>query len=288
MNNELHGLVIQTNEEYHSGPGISKSHLDVVARSPFHYWAKYLNPNRPEPETPTQAMILGTATHTAILEPDLFPSQYITLPENAPKRPTSAQLKAKNPSAETILAIDWWEDFEKANAGKIILTPDDYATCMAMRDAVHTHPVAAQLLTDGESEQSFYAIDNDTGELIKCRPDWLRNNGVMVDVKTTEDASPDGFGRSVANYRYFVQAPWYLDILKRLYGEAPQWFIFIAVEKKYPFGVGVYFVENDQLDIGRARYVKDLAAIHECKTRGTWPGYSEQVEPLRLPKWLNT
>lgn len=288
MNTELYGLVEQTNEEYHAHTAsISKSHLDVVAKSPLHYWDRYINPDR-EPEEPTPAMILGTATHTAVLEPDLFPSQYIVVPGDAPKRPTSVQLKAKNPSAETLLAIDWWEGFERDNAGKTILAADDYQTCLAMRDAVHVHSAAGRLLQAGRSEQSFYAIDNETGALIKCRPDFLRDDGGLVDVKTTEDASPDGFAKSVANFRYYVQAPFYMDILERLYAEAPPYFIFIAVEKKRPFAVATYFVENDQLALGRARYMKDLRTIQNCKEANVWPGYSDQVEPLRLPKWLNT
>ena len=283
-----HGLIVESNEDYHSHiESISKSHLDVVAKSPLHYWDKYINPNR-EPEAPTPAMILGTATHTAVLEPDLFTSQFVVVPGDAPKRPTSVQLKAKNPSAETLLAIDWWEDFERQNAGRAILADDDYQTCLAMRDAVHVHSAAGRLLQAGAAEQSFYAIDNETGLQIKCRPDWMREDGGLVDVKTTEDASPEGFAKSVANFRYYVQAPWYLDILERLYGEAPPYFIFIAVEKRRPYAVATYFVENDQLALGRARYAKDLRTLGVCKEAGSWPGYSDQVEPLKLPRWLNT
>jgi len=287
MNQERIGLFEDlSNEDYHSGPGISKSHLDVVAKSPLHYWDKYVNDNR-EPEEPTDSMILGTATHTAILEPDLFPSLYVVVPGDAPKRPTSVQRKAKNPSAETLLAIDWWDDFNQANAGKTILDAEDYKTCLAMRDAVHIHSSAGRLLQGGRSEQSFYCIEEETGELIKCRPDYLRGDGGMVDVKTTEDASPAGFAKSVVNYRYYVQAPWYTDIPLRLYGEIVPYFVFVAVEKKRPYAVATYFVENEQLDVGRERYMKDLRLIAECKQAGNWPGYSQEIEPLKLPRWFN-
>lgn len=271
MNTTLQGQVQQPNEEYHSGPGISKSHLDVVAKSPLHYWSKYLDPNR-KASDPTPSMILGSATHAAILEPDLFPSQFAHMPEGL-----NRTTKAGKEAYEELVA-----------SGRTILSFDDFQTCLAMRDAVHAHPTAAGLLTDGLAEQSFYATDDATGELIKCRPDFLRSNGVMVDVKTTDDASPDGFAKSVATFRYYVQSPWYLDIMERLYGEAPAWFVFVVVEKSRPFAVATYFVEKAQLDLGRAVYVKDLARIHECKSSGKWPGYSEQIEPLRLPAWLKT
>lgn len=269
MTSELHGLIEMTNEEYHSGDGISKSHLDVVAKSPLHYWSKYLDPNR-EPEAPTPAMILGSATHCAILEPDLFPAQYAAMPEGLDRR-----TKVGKEAYEQLM-----------ESGKTILSTDDYAACLAMRDAVHTHPIARTLLQDGKAEQSFFCTEPETGELVKCRPDWITENGVVVDIKTTDDASPDGFAKSAANFRYYVQAPWYLDILERLYGEAPPYFLFVAVEKKRPHAVAVYFVENDQIAIGRERYLKDLNRIAECKTSGNWPGYSDQIEPLKLPRWL--
>lgn len=285
---ELHGLVIQSNEEYHAHTGsISKSHLDVIAKTPAHYYDKYMSPDR-EREEPTPAMILGSATHSAILEPDLFPNEYMTIPEDAPRKPTSVQLKAKNPSADTLIAIDWWQAFERENAGRTILSPDDYKLCLSMRDAVHKHPVAGPLFRNGVAEQAYYVTDEETGELIKCRPDWVTDSGLMIDVKSTDDASPDGFAKSVANYRYWIQAPWYLDIFERLYGAAPEWFIFVAVEKKRPYVVQPYFVENVDLELGRRRYMKDLRRIAECKASGNWPGYSDQVEPIRLPKWLNT
>ena len=45
-------MIIQnTNEEYHASEGISKSGLDQVDLSPFHYWSRYRDPNCP-PEEP--------------------------------------------------------------------------------------------------------------------------------------------------------------------------------------------------------------------------------------------
>jgi len=43
-----------TNEEYHADPAVSASHLHMVAKSPYHYWSRYLDPNRP-PEKPRTA-----------------------------------------------------------------------------------------------------------------------------------------------------------------------------------------------------------------------------------------
>jgi hypothetical protein len=50
------------NTDYHAHPAISKSHLDQVAKSPLHYWARYLDPNRVVPEpTPSNGHRLSRA-----------------------------------------------------------------------------------------------------------------------------------------------------------------------------------------------------------------------------------
>jgi hypothetical protein len=36
-----------TNEQYHADPAISASHLKAVMQSPYHYWSRFLDPQRP-------------------------------------------------------------------------------------------------------------------------------------------------------------------------------------------------------------------------------------------------
>lgn len=266
------GLVIETNDEYHrDGNSISKSHLDVIASgSPKHYWQKYLNPSRVRQE-PTTAMIMGTAVHTAVLEPDLFASEVIEAP--------AFDRRSKVGKAE-------YEAFQAANKGRIVLAPEDFTTCLAIRDAVHTHPVAAGLLQGGQAEQSFYADDPETGLKIKCRTDYLLDNGaIVIDLKTTEDASPDGFGKSSANFRYPVQTAWYNRVLDAAYGEHPETWVFLAVEKKPPYAIGIYFMEPDLLERAAIAAQRDFMRIVEHRRSGEWPDYGIEPLPLILPGW---
>src|SRR5690606_28865958 len=61
------------NAEYHGGPGISKSGLDLIHRSPLHYKAVVDGANDNEP---TAAQMIGTAAHALILEPAEFAKTY--------------------------------------------------------------------------------------------------------------------------------------------------------------------------------------------------------------------
>ena len=261
------------NAEYHRHSAVSKSHLDLVARSPLHYWARYVDPNRVEPE-PTPAMLLGTALHTHVLELDAWDARYVMAPEGIDRR-------TKQGKAE-------WEAFTVAASGRTVISRSDAEQVMQMARAVYKHPAAAMLLNlPGAAETTHMWTDEATGLECKCRPDWLTSDGsIVVDLKTTEDASPAGFRKSISSWRYHVQAAWYLDGLERATGQRPEQFIFVCVEKKPPHAVAVYAADAEMVATGMAQAVTDLALLAECKAADSWPSYSEQIELISLPGWM--
>ena len=261
------------NAEYHRHSAISKSHLDLVARSPLHYWARYVDPNRVEPE-PTPAMRLGTAVHTLTLEPDSWDSRYVTAPQ--------IDRRTKEGKAT-------WAEFEALSAGRELISCDDRAVISRMAEAVWKHPAAEMLLfkLPGKAETTHMWTDEATGLQCKCRPDWLTDDGsLIVDLKTTEDASPAGFRKSIANFRYHVQASWYLDGLERATGKRPEQFIFICVEKKPPHAVAVYAADAEMIAQGQITAARDLQQLADCKAANSWPGYIDQIETISLPPWM--
>ena len=248
------------NHEYHANPAISKSGLDRINISPAHYKA-WLTEDRVE----TPAMKLGTAAHCAILEPERFQSDYIAAPDGIDRR-TKAGKEA-------------WSDME--SSGKIILPAADYAALLAMRESVMSHQSARELLSEGVAEQSFFGRLWDVD--VKCRPDWL-TSGIVVDLKTTQDASLIGFSKSIANFRYAVQHAFYCDVLS-VCGVEPQAFIFVAVEKTAPYAVGVYEMDAASVEIGREAYQRNLDTYKRCLDTSEWPAYSTAIESISLPKW---
>jgi exodeoxyribonuclease VIII len=262
------------NADYHRHRAVSKSHLDQVARSPLHYWARYLDPNRIEPE-PTPAMQVGTAVHTHVLELDQWDQRYVVMPEGIDRR-------TKQGKAE-------WDAFSTASSGRTVLSRTDADQVMRMGQAVYGHPAAALLLKQlpGKAETTHMWTDAATGLQCKCRPDWLTDDGsLIIDLKTTEDASPKGFEKSVANWRYHVQAAWYLHGLEQATGTRPDQFIFICVEKKPPYAVAVYAAAPEMIDAGWTAAERDLEVLATCKAANAWPGYSDQIETISLPPWM--
>lgn len=177
--------------------------------------------------------------------------------------------------------------WETVNGHRRILTPDQWAQIHGMREAVMAHPAANRLLTSvpGKAEISFYWNDAKTGEVCRMRPDWLREDDLIVDLKSCEDASLDGFAKSVANWRYDVQDAFYSDGFEAVTGRKPRGFVFIAVEKKPPYAVGVYILDAETKEIGRAQYREDLDKFAECKANDNWPGYGDTIQKLNMPGW---
>jgi len=260
-----------TNDAYHSGEGISKSGLDLIAKSPLHYWSKYLDPDR-EQQEPTPAMLLGTAIHSAVLEPDKFANDYIVFPK--------IDRRTKEGKA-------YYDELVAQAAGRTIITADDYQTCTTIQTNVRQHPAAQVLMQAGEPELSVYWRDEETGVLCKCRPDWMNYKAnTIVDVKSTDDASPDAFTRSIVKYGYHVQAAWYLDGFKAATGTAPKAFIFAAFEKARPFATAFYYADADMIEVGRQAYRERLATYASCLKRDVWPGYPQQLQAISLPMWF--
>lgn len=255
-----------SNADYHAGPGISKSQLDVLAKSPYHYWSRYMSANR-EPTVETAAMAFGTAFHTFVLEPHEF-TKWVVL-DKVDRR--TKEGKAAAEAAEARAA---------AQGGRVI-SAADMQVIAGMNAAIWSHPVAEHLET-GVPELSVYWIDEESGVFCRCRPDWLGTTAV-VDLKTTEDPSPRAFTRSAYDYRYWVQAAYYLDGLAAN-GVILPYFIFAAVEKGRPHSVVAYNVTHDLLEAGRREYKRLLKLYADCASSHVWPGYEAWVD-LELPHW---
>lgn len=272
-----------SNAEYHALDYVSKSHLDLVDKSPFHYWDRYINPDRVIPE-PTKQMIIGSAFHSLVLEPDVFETEFMVEAVDAPKRPTATQRNAKKPSNQTLDAIAFWESFDNKAKGKTILSLEDIERLTIMKQRIVEHPAASTILNlSGVAEQSYQWKDEKTGELCKSRPDFHTDDGTLiVDLKTTSDASELGFQKSVHNFRYHVQAGFYLRSIK----EAQQ-FVFIAVETKPPYLVAVYNASTDMINAGNRVADKNLETLANCRKSGKWLGYSEEITTLELPRFNN-
>jgi hypothetical protein len=233
--------------------------LKAMRRSPKHY--RYVAAH---PAEYTPAMMLGRAVHTAVLEPDRFPLDYAVW--DGARRQGNA-----------------WEAFKIANAKRTILRADEYALCLAIRDAVRAHPVAKHLLEVGEAEKTITWTDPDTKLKCKGRLDWLNGIG-LCDLKTTVDLDPFRFGAQVARLGHHCQLAFYRRGLHANGLDVPV--KILAVEKEPPYDTAVFALDEETLYAGDEEVTELLRRVAECRKTNTWPGrFGEGEAPLALPGW---
>ncbi len=249
-----------TNKEYHAHPAISSSDVKAVHTKSLAHWKGKVRKE-------SSAFALGSAVHALVLEPEK--NLVLRGPED----------RRGNKWKEAQLAADL--------DGQILLPEAEFDLAARIADAVKAHPVAAMYLADPTfvAEASFFGIDPATGVEIKCRPDgYLPEVGLVFDVKTTTDASPDGFPRELQKYAYSVQAAFYLRAL-RAAGYKADTFMFIAVEKEAPFAVGVhaltdrYLEHADMIVTQTLQKISNAIAVSDFTTG--WP----LINHIDLPRW---
>lgn len=240
---------------------LSKSRLDLLRKAPALYKAQYIDRTLQKDEN-SPALIMGKAVHCRILEPQEFGKRY-TIAPNIDRRTKEGKER--------------WHEFAIQTEGLTILTKEQDKQIENIARAIYDHPAAAYLLA--KPGQSEIMVNWQDKSLVDCRGviDRLTDDGLIIDIKTTDDASPVGFARSVRKYRYHVQAAFYSDGVPNSQG-----FFFIAVEKTEPYLVGVYYLMAEDLQRGREEYQQDIETFIECVKRDEWPGYGDTIQPLNI------
>jgi hypothetical protein len=246
-----------TRADYDAIDAVRWSSLKAMARSPKHYQFACAQGVQPR----TDAIVLGTVTHYAVFEP--------------------AKLSTHVAVWRGRRAGNAWEAFELEHKGKEIIKADAYE--MAMQIAQAAREAAGKGLSEGESEKAIYWTHKN-GLKAKGRLDHVSRGFGIWDLKSTRDASQDGFGRSAAGLGMLGQAAYYVDGWEIITGQRLPYTL-LAVESKPPFAAAIYTVTEDQLELGRETYEPLLDRVKECQASGVWPSYPAGV--LVLPKWVS-
>lgn len=251
--------------------------------SPAH--AKYEKENGTKE---TEALAFGSLTDFVLLEPGRFERDAVVEPEIgdglAPKRPTKRQREAKNPSAASVAAIEFWDAWDAENAGKFIVSRADYDRVLEIERSVR----AAQCrdyICGGRSQVCIVWCDPVTGLLCKARLDYERSAGlnhIITDLKTSRSAHPDYWQWAIYKYGYFGQAAWYEWGWRVATGESSLcgW---LVSEKEGLCQVVYYEAHEDVLLAGANAYRWALDEWAKCEKEGVWPGYNGDI--INLPRW---
>ncbi|HFI7433943.1 TPA: PD-(D/E)XK nuclease-like domain-containing protein [Escherichia coli] len=224
------------NADYHANEAIGSTTVKAISVSPAnHYFNKF---------TGSKSAHIGSAIHAALLEPELFRSDYLLMPDvtsRSSKEYKSAS-ECKNP--------------------EYILVGSEVDTVNRMFDSSRLNEDFMDYMnTKGCSEVSMFAECPETGLMLKCRFDRLSDTLTYpLDVKSCRDASERGFSNAFGQFKYHIQAAFYLYVLKLATGIEYNQFAFFAIENSPPYRNCMYYIGEESLELG---YREMFAALHK-------------------------
>lgn len=175
-----------------------------------------------------------------------------------------------------------------ANLGKVFVKRDDMLLAANCCEALHQHSEFSEIMQgtwlDRITEQRIdFAIE---GIEMRCKPDYLAlTASVIIDVKTTTDANPEEFAKSMIKYGYHRQAWLYREAVFQKYGVHCR-FLFAVVSTEEPHEVCICEPSEAVMEAGRREV---FALLNEFKFRaesGDWISeWSKGIVPLDLPNW---
>ena len=281
-----------SNEQYHARPEFSSSQLKDLLRSPAHFYSH--NIAKEHVKESKKHLDFGTLAHTLFLEPEKFSAEFVVLPANAPKQPTDVMRNAKNPSADSIARIEWWDAFNTKNTHKIIITDNQLAGAQRIVENLKSLNMYALMQNDyGFAEASIFFIDPLYNLTLRIRLDWhiapcsRFPNGLILDVKTSKDARACSFSKDCGKYAYDLSAAMYQEGFQQYYKteEKPD-FIYLVAENDAPFLAKQYKASETFLAYGEHRYNKAKELLAESLLINEWDGYSIDLEEISLPSYM--
>lgn len=240
------------NSEYRSQKAfISISELKLFSKSPYKYKHEILEDNKKESSS---AQKLGTLFHLAMLEPAEF--------EKVRAFPDLRSAKAKEAAAQ----------------GLVTCNQDDYESVVAARHAVLNNEYCRKILAGCKTELSAFWKHPTTGVDGKCRFDAINfDEKIIFDVKTCRDL--EEFKRQIKWYGYDMQAAFYSDCAKVLYGEEFK-FQFLAVEMNSPYLFKIFEVTPGRMKQACSKYERELHKFKSAIENDYFPHPSEEIEML--------
>lgn len=254
--------------DYRKAPGMAQSTLKPILRSPAHFQEELKKPRKQ-----TEFMLQGSVFDQLLFNPELPPFWVV--------KPAGLKLSTTEGKA--------WK--ERVKGVGDIIDQEDFEDAQNAVEAVRNDPSASMAIAVGNAQVSAFSRFTLCGLdlLLKGRLDFLNEGPSIIDLKLTDDAQEEAWSRKIEDMGYHIQAAYYLDLVNAVLEEQglplKQAFVHIVAERKPPYAVKVYTMEEETLGIGRHLYVKALMTYDRCMKEGYWPKYDRRITPIGIPKY---
>ncbi len=207
----------------------------------------------------SKAFDIGSAFHCLILEPDHFHERFHIVDDTEICIKASGEdwkSKNKKPTATKVYK-EWYAEQVQPivdDPAFTVITKEDMDGLEKMQEAIEKVPEAMNLINACDEKESIYTNVIE-GIKTKCKVDGLKFDNFMIDLKTTGGSVVDFF-KSANNYKYDQQGAFYMDTV------GVKEFIFIVVEKNFPYNVGIFQCGDSFIERGRESYKKGLLGLN--------------------------
>jgi hypothetical protein len=258
--------------DYYQIKALSHSMLSCLAQNPMECKMRYVDDPPSLPPKDSAAFAMGHAVHCLALEPERFEERFAVAPK-VDRRTTAGKVA--------------WAEYLADCEGKTILDEQDHADAVACVQALNNHPEFATIMAQPRRVEVPFEFEL-FWHRFKAKPDAIIDSmKLILDIKTTDDASPHRWQWSAVDYGYHRQA-W---IYREAVADKTYRFVFAVVEKPKPSTRGipptVALYELDDATMGMGyEDTRDLVAQYMRRTEeNDWQQpYSSGIVPLRLPK----
>lgn len=273
---------------YHEEPGVSSSQLKVAEKNLALFERQYVTKEADPNYAQSESILVGNIVHAMLLEPQALEHMYVPEPDFSDREYLTATGK---PAANPKLTNEYKKDVEEYQAkhnGAEIVKQDVWDKCLTMSGNVNRHEIAQQkLLWCDHFEQAFRFKDLERRMVWRVKFDAVSSSeGVIVDLKTTRDASPQEFTRSVHHFRYAGSIALYSLAYRVAFGHWPRESWLIAIANCDPYDVAVY----DGLSVieqGWQWVNKQMDRVANAKASKDWREEWHLTEnEIRLDGWM--
>lgn len=226
---------------------------------------------------PSKVMDFGSLVDCLLLEPKIFDNKFREKPETY----INNKDEEKPFNANSNWCKAWIQ--EAKDDGVTSYKKEDYSKALDIIESVNSHKTASQWINAPEQQVAVVWLDEETGIMCKARLDLLKSD-MIVDVKTTANASSDPFARIMNSLLYHVQASMYQTGLSCNNGGEVLPFNLIVAETEAPFCVATYNVGEDSLHAGNILFRKAIRKYKDYLEIGP-TGYSDFPDEIDVPRW---
>ncbi len=214
-------------------------------------------------------LLLGGEKKLCVIKPEEYPSK-----------------DGKAPDGWTNPSIRAARDKARSN-GLTPLLPWDAAVprkmVIAAKEFLATSEIAG-VLDAGEGELTVIA--EDSGAILRTRPDWLNlDMGISLSFKTTKaKVEPDAFDRMAKSMGYWFSTTFYERCLSAAGHPGVKHYV-LAQEQAFPHACSLFLLSPEKFAVELDRVQEAIELWTQCISTNRWPGYSGRAHVVEAKPW---